>query len=75
MEKFLKIGIIQAIVNPNLAWSDTPQMDVYEANVIWRQIQAAFASFQEMSDTKKPDIVVPHGSIHDRSYAAYAPRP
>ena len=33
-------------------------MDVYEANVIWRQIQAAFASFQEMSDTKKPDIVV-----------------
>ena len=58
MEKFLKIGIIQAIVNPNLAWSDTPQMDVYEANVIWRQIQAAFASFQEMSDTKKPDIVV-----------------
>lgn len=58
MEKFLKIGVIQAIVNPNLAWSDTPQMDVYEANVIWRQIQAAFASFQEMSDTKKPDIVV-----------------
>ena len=34
MEKFLKIGVIQAIVNPNLAWSDTPQMDVYEANVI-----------------------------------------
>lgn len=33
-------------------------MDVYEANVIWRQIQAAFASFQGMSDTKKPDIVV-----------------
>ena len=33
-------------------------MDIYEANVIWRQIQAAFASFQEMSDTKKPDIVV-----------------
>ena len=58
MEKLLNIGIIQAIVNPNLAWSDTPQMDVYEANVIWRQIQAAFASFQEMSDTKKPDIVV-----------------
>lgn len=58
MEKFLKIGVIQAIVNPNLSWSDTPQMDVYEANAIWRQIQAAFASFQEMSDTKKPDIVV-----------------
>ena len=58
MEKLLNIGIIQAIVDSNLAWSDTPQMDVYEANAIWRQIQAAFASFQEMSDTKKPDIVV-----------------
>lgn len=58
MEKLLNIGIIQAIVDPNLAWSDSPQMDVYEANVIWRQIQAAFASFQGMSDTKKPDIVV-----------------
>ena len=58
MEKLLNIGIIQAIVDSNLTWSDTPQMDVYEANVIWRQIQAAFASFQEMSDTKKPDIVV-----------------
>ena len=58
MEKLLNIGIIQAIVDPDLAWSDTPKMDIYEANVIWRQIQAAFASFQEMSDTKKPDIVV-----------------
>ena len=58
MEKLLNIGIIQAIVDSNLVWSDTPQMDVYEANAIWRQIQAAFASFQEMSDTKKPDIVV-----------------
>lgn len=58
MEKLLNIGIIQAIVDSNLAWSDTPQMDIYEANAIWRQIQAAFASFQEMSDTKKPDIVV-----------------
>lgn len=58
MEKLLNIGIIQAIVDSNLAWSVTPQMDVYEANAIWRQIQAAFASFQEMSDTKKPDIVV-----------------
>ena len=58
MEKLLNIGIIQAIVDSDLAWSDTPQMDVYEANVIWRQIQAAFASFQEMSDTKKPDIVI-----------------
>ena len=58
MEKLLNIGIMQAIVDPNLAWSDSPQMDVYEANVIWRQIQAAFASFQGMSDTKKPDIVV-----------------
>ena len=58
MEKLLNIGIIQAIVDPDLAWSDTPKMDIYEANAIWRQIQAAFASFQEMSDTKKPDIVV-----------------
>lgn len=58
MEKLLNIGIIQAIVDPDLAWSDTPRMDIYEANVIWRQIQAAFASFQEMSVTKKPDIVV-----------------
>lgn len=58
MEKLLNIGIIQAIVDPDFAWSDSPQMDIYEANVIWRQIQAAFASFQEMSDTKKPDIVV-----------------
>ena len=38
MEKLLNIGIIQAIVDSNLAWSDTPQMDVYEANAIWRQI-------------------------------------
>lgn len=58
MEKLLNIGIIQAIVDPDLAWSDTLKMDIYEANAIWRQIQAAFASFQEMSDTKKPDIVV-----------------
>lgn len=58
MEKLLNIGVIQAIVDSDLAWSDTPQMDIYEANVIWRQIQAAFTSFQEMSDTMKPDIVV-----------------
>lgn len=58
MEKLLKIGVIQAIVDSHLAWADSPQMDAYEANAIWRQIQAAFASFQEMSETNKPDIVV-----------------
>lgn len=58
MEKSLKIGIIQAIVDADLSWFDSPQMDVYEANGIWRQIQTAFASFQEMSETNKPDIVV-----------------
>ena len=29
MEKLLNIGIIQAIVDPDLAWSDTPKMDIY----------------------------------------------
>lgn len=36
MEKLLNIGIIQAIVDPDLAWSDTLKMDIYEANAIWR---------------------------------------
>ncbi len=58
MEKSLNIGIIQAIVNADMAWNHSPQMDVYEANAIWRQIQTAFASFQEMSDTRRPDIIV-----------------
>ena len=58
MEKKVNIGIIQAIVDANMTWNHLPQMDVYEANAIWRQIQAVFASFQEMSDTMRPDIIV-----------------
>ena len=58
MENVLNIGIIQAVVDEELAWHDSPQMDVYEANAIWKQIQAAFASFQEMSKMNIPDIVV-----------------
>ena len=58
MEKSLNIGIIQVVVNADMAWNNSAQMDLYEANAIWRQIQAAFASFQEMSDTKRPDIIV-----------------
>ena len=58
MEKSLSIGIIQVVVNADMAWNNSAQMDLYEANAIWRQIQAAFASFQEMSDTKRPDIIV-----------------
>lgn len=58
MEDVLNIGIIQAVVDEDLAWHDSPQMDVYEANAIWKQIQAAFASFQEMSKMNIPDVVV-----------------
>lgn len=58
MENVLNIGIIQAVVDEDLAWYDSPQMDIYEANAIWKQIQAAFASFQEMSKMNIPDIVV-----------------
>lgn len=58
MESVLNIGIIQAVVDEELAWYGFPQMDVYEANAIWKQIQAAFASFQEMSKMNIPDIVV-----------------
>lgn len=58
MENVLNIGIIQVVVDEDLAWRNTPQMDVYEADAIWKQIQAAFASFQEMSKMNIPDIVV-----------------
>lgn len=58
MEKLLNIGIIQATIDPNMAWNNSPQMDVYEANVIWKQIQTAFVSFIEMSETNRPDIIV-----------------
>ena len=58
MKDLLNIGIIQAVVDADLTWNNAPQMDLYEANAIWKQIQAAFASFQEMSVTNRPDIVV-----------------
>lgn len=58
MKEFFNIGIIQVVVDEELAWNDSPQMDVYEANAIWKQIQTAFASFQTMSDADMPEIVV-----------------
>lgn len=58
MENILKVAVVQTVVDSSLAWNDKPKMDMYEANAIWRQVQSAFASFQEMSITNRPDIVI-----------------
>ena len=34
MEKSLNIGIIQVVVNADMAWNNSAQMDLYEANAI-----------------------------------------
>lgn len=58
MEKYLKVGIVQCIVNSKLLWNNSCQMDLFEANVVWKQVLSAFASFQEMSGTNRPDIII-----------------
>lgn len=58
VEKILKVAVVQTIVDSSLVWNDKPRMDLYEANAIWRQVQSAFASFQELSGTNRPDIVI-----------------
>mgnify|MGYP004519480385 CR=1 FL=1 len=58
MKDILKVGIIQAIVDSDVTWNKSPKMDIYEANVIWRQIQAGFASFMELAESNRPDIIV-----------------
>lgn len=58
MEQYLKVGIVQCIINSKLLWNNSCQMDLYEANAVWKQVLSAFASFQEMSETNRPDIII-----------------
>lgn len=58
MKETLKVAIVQTIVDSTVTWNNSPKMDLYEANAIWRQVQSAFTSFGEMSVTNRPDIVI-----------------
>ena len=56
MKETLKVAIVQTIVDSTVTWNNSPKMDLYEANAIWRQVQSAFTSFGEMSVTNRPAI-------------------
>lgn len=58
MCEYIKVGLIQSVLDSKLAWYDTPKMDPLEARNIWRQIQSAFASFMGLGDSEKPDVVM-----------------
>lgn len=58
MEEYLKVGIVQCVVDSKLLWNNSCQMDLYEANAVWKQALSAFASFREMSETNRPDIII-----------------
>lgn len=57
-QDYLKVGLIQSVLNSPLAWLDSPKMDPLEARYIWRQIQSAFASFMQLGESERPNVVL-----------------
>jgi len=62
-ENFLKIGLVQPIINEDTAWPKSGEgnalkMNLVDIKYIERQIKGAVNDFMERGESEKPDIVV-----------------
>ncbi len=62
MEDFLKIGLIQTTLDPDLAWDlradSAVQMNAIEGNRIWNEIQKGFYNFSNETKVNRPQIII-----------------
>lgn len=69
LRDYLKIGIIQASLDAEAAWSTCPTISASEERYVWGQVKHAFRNFSMGSE--RPDIIVlpelsvPRGYIKD----------
>lgn len=56
MKEFIKVGIIQASLDCDIAYKDGPQIEALEGERVWNEIKKAFSAFK--NEDHRPDFVL-----------------
>lgn len=61
-QEYLKIGVIQTVINPHTTWiynnDRAPEMSTLAAEQTWNDIEMNFRAINEMNEMNKPEIII-----------------